>query len=119
MNGVTGIDENTVDVVVLGAGSGGEYVAGGLADAGRSVALVEERLVGGECPYLACVPSKALLLAARRGATWAEAVRLRDRAAEHRDDSAAAESPGERGAMLGRGPGRGGAARAGGGGERP
>ncbi|WOX20698.1 NAD(P)/FAD-dependent oxidoreductase [Streptomyces solicathayae] len=49
------------DVVVLGAGPTGENVAGRARDAGLSVAVVESELVGGECSYWACMPSKALL----------------------------------------------------------
>jgi pyruvate/2-oxoglutarate dehydrogenase complex dihydrolipoamide dehydrogenase (E3) component len=49
------------DVVVVGAGPAGEVAAGRLADHGLEVAIVEDRLVGGECSFWACMPSKALL----------------------------------------------------------
>src|SRR4051794_12482656 len=49
------------DVVVLGAGPAGEVAAGRLAERGLDVAIAEDRLVGGECSYWACMPSKSLL----------------------------------------------------------
>jgi pyruvate/2-oxoglutarate dehydrogenase complex dihydrolipoamide dehydrogenase (E3) component len=51
----------TVDVVVIGMGPGGEAVAGQLADAGLDVVGVDARLLGGECPYYGCIPSKMIL----------------------------------------------------------
>ncbi|MEA2716115.1 MAG: hypothetical protein QOI99_432 [Actinomycetota bacterium] len=113
------------DVVVLGAGSAGEYIAGELADGGRSVAVVEALRVGGECPFVACMPSKALLRAAavralvKRAADlgacsmtpsldddeagFAAAVARRDRVSRKGDDSASASSMEERGVTLVRG----------------
>ena len=95
----------TADVVVLGLGSGGQPVAEALAGDGLDVVAVEAFRVGGECPYVACIPSKALLVAAASGATWDEAVRRRDTAAEHRDDSDTAASLQKAGVELLRGTG--------------
>ena len=53
--------EREFDVVLIGAGPAGEVASGRLAGGGLSVALVEQHLVGGECSYYACMPSKALL----------------------------------------------------------
>ncbi|WP_020386123.1 dihydrolipoyl dehydrogenase family protein [Kribbella catacumbae] len=53
-----------VDVVVIGLGVGGEETAGRLAQAGLKVVGIESRLVGGECPYYGCIPSKMMIRAA-------------------------------------------------------
>jgi pyruvate/2-oxoglutarate dehydrogenase complex dihydrolipoamide dehydrogenase (E3) component len=57
-------DTGVVDVVVLGLGPGGEAAAAKLAGTGLSVVGVDQRLVGGECPYYGCVPSKMMIRAA-------------------------------------------------------
>jgi pyruvate/2-oxoglutarate dehydrogenase complex dihydrolipoamide dehydrogenase (E3) component len=114
------VTEHHVDVVVIGMGPGGEYVAEHLAEAGLTVAGVEDRLVGGECPYWGCVPSKMMIRAAdllaegRRipgiaGASalqpdWAPvARRIRDEATDNWDDKAAADRFTAKGGLLFRG----------------
>ncbi len=128
---MNGLDEQLADavydVVVVGAGSGGVAVAMELALAGLRVALVADGFVGGECPYVACMPSKSLLRSARgrreaasttvHGATlvpleladpavdWSAAVTRRDSVAAYRDDSAEAAKVSRTGVTLLRGRG--------------
>ncbi|WP_230421065.1 dihydrolipoyl dehydrogenase family protein [Actinomadura soli] len=100
------MSQNHYDAVVLGGGTAGELVASGLGRAGRDVALVENRLVGGESPYFACVPSKSLLLSARRGETWEMAVARRDELTGRRGDDPAVARMAEDGVTVLRGRGR-------------
>jgi pyruvate/2-oxoglutarate dehydrogenase complex dihydrolipoamide dehydrogenase (E3) component len=102
---VTDAQDKRYDVLVLGGGCG-KNIAAGLARAGRSVALVESRLVGGECPYFACMPSKSLLHSARQGETWEHAVARRDEVIRGLDDAPTAAEMAEAGVTVVRGRGR-------------
>ncbi len=74
------MSDSTYDVIVIGQGPAGENVSGGCASGGLSVAVVESELIGGECSYWGCIPSKTLirpgdvLAAARRVPGAAEAI---------------------------------------------
>lgn len=109
-----------VDVVVLGLGVGGEEVGGKLAQAGLSVVGIEGRLVGGECPYWGCIPSKMMIRAANLLAEgrripglagssqispdWGQvAARIRDEATDSWHDKVAADRFTGRGGRLVRG----------------
>jgi pyruvate/2-oxoglutarate dehydrogenase complex dihydrolipoamide dehydrogenase (E3) component len=114
--------ERELDVVVLGAGPAGEVCAGRIAGGGLEVAIVEDRLVGGECSYYACMPSKALLRPAELlievgrvpGAAQAATGQLdaeaalarRDEVIHHLDDSSQEPWLDDRGIALVRGRGR-------------
>jgi len=111
------------DVVVIGMGPGGENVAETLAAEGLSVAAVEANLVGGECPYWGCVPSKMMIrastmIAETRRANgiagkadiapdWSlVAKRIRNEATDHWNDKVAAERFEKKGGRLYRGHGK-------------
>jgi pyruvate/2-oxoglutarate dehydrogenase complex dihydrolipoamide dehydrogenase (E3) component len=115
--------EVSCDVVVVGTGPGGEALVGRLAAAGLDVVAVEKELVGGECPYWGCIPSKMMIRAAdalaearrvdRLAGTAtvvpdfaAVARRIREEATDDWDDSVAADRITAAGARLVRGHGR-------------
>lgn len=117
------LDALEADVVVIGLGPGGEHLAASLARAGLSVVGVDRRLVGGECPYFGCIPSKMMIRAAdalaeaRRvpvlagsaevGADWTTvADRIRDEATDDWNDKVAVERLEKAGARFLRGHGR-------------
>ncbi|WP_408895493.1 dihydrolipoyl dehydrogenase family protein [Nocardioides sp. R1-1] len=112
-----------VDVVVVGLGPGGEHLAASLARAGLSVVGVDRRLVGGECPYFGCIPSKMMIRAADALAEarrvpvlggdvdvrpdWTTvADRIRDEATDDWDDRVAVERLEKAGARFVRGEAR-------------
>ncbi|OII66264.1 pyridine nucleotide-disulfide oxidoreductase [Streptomyces sp. CC53] len=116
----TAHEEHAVDVVVIGMGVGGEHTAGRLAGAGLDVVGVEAELVGGECPYWACIPSKMMIRAgnllaesrrvpgmAGRADVTADfgpvAARIRDDATDDWDDTAAVQRFTARGGRFLRG----------------
>ncbi len=107
------------DVVILGMGPGGEVAAGRLLKAGKRVAIVERELIGGECAYWACIPSKTLLRppevrgeARRAFGTSTPTLELekvfdyRDSIIRNLDDSSQVEGYEEKGATVVKGEGR-------------
>jgi choline dehydrogenase-like flavoprotein len=94
------------DVVVLGGGTAGAHVATEVARGGKTVALVEAGLIGGESAYLACLPSNSLLLSATRGEPWEDAVARRTEVTGGLDDSAPAQRLHRAGVQVIRGTGR-------------
>src|SRR6266498_1917009 len=101
MNSDQEVRVDRFDVIVIGMGPGGEAAAGRLLEAGRRVAVVERELIGGECAYWACIPSKTLLRGpeARTEASraagvatpaleWAGLRDYRDYMVRHLDDTA-------------------------------
>jgi pyruvate/2-oxoglutarate dehydrogenase complex dihydrolipoamide dehydrogenase (E3) component len=110
---------SSFDAVVIGAGPGGEAAVTRLSAAGLRTALVESELVGGECAYWACIPSKTLLRPAEAGAAaaraaglaapeqrWRELAEYRDFMVRHLDDSKEIDSYRREGVEVYKGEGR-------------
>lgn len=88
------------DVAVLGGGSAATSLVAEVAAAGCRVVVFEPGLVGGECPYVACMPTKAMLRDAAAGHSWSQAIRRRSDVVEHLDDSQHALGLQRHGAVL-------------------
>jgi pyruvate/2-oxoglutarate dehydrogenase complex dihydrolipoamide dehydrogenase (E3) component len=91
---------DTFDVAVIGGGGAAETLVAELDGTGLSVVVFEDRRVGGECPFEACMPSKAMLHDAAIGRSWAEAVRRRRDVVEQLDDEEHAAEVRAHGAVL-------------------
>ena len=88
------------DVAVIGAGSAAEALVTHLDGTGLDIVVFEAELVGGECPFVACMPSKSMLHDVNTGRTWDEAVRRRDEIVSHLDDREHADGLRDRGITL-------------------
>jgi len=116
-------DEQQVDLVVVGLGPGGEALATACAQAGLAVVAVDKHLVGGECPYYGCIPTKMMVRASdslaeagradelagdvRVVASWAPvAERIATQATDHWDDQVAVDRLADAGATVVHGTGR-------------
>lgn len=93
-------ERTSIDVGILGAGSAGEALAAELASTGLDVVVFESHRVGGECPFVACVPGKAMLHDAAAGTPWSDSVERRDDIVNHLDDSDHVDQLEDHGARL-------------------
>jgi pyruvate/2-oxoglutarate dehydrogenase complex dihydrolipoamide dehydrogenase (E3) component len=113
------VSDDRFDAVVIGAGPGGKNAAKRLVAGGKRVAVLEDELVGGECPFWACIPSKTLLrpVEAREQAGhvagldrpalhWDEVAKYRDYMTSDHDDTAKAKALADAGVEVIRGRGR-------------
>ena len=88
------------DVAVVGGGSAAEALVAALAGHDVRVVVFEADRVGGECPFVACMPSKAMLHDAAARSSWSEAIERRSRVIDHLDDRRHAEQLAGHGAVL-------------------
>jgi dihydrolipoamide dehydrogenase len=88
------------DVAILGGGSAAEALVAALDGSGLDVTVFEPALVGGECPFTACMPSKSMLHDARAGTSWDHAVHRRDQVVAHLDDQGHADEVEAHGAHI-------------------